>query len=71
MYSTGKELTALFTISEFHSLCLHLIRLSDKVRMSTTATVQFAVNCVPQCFYVNAPYTVLSRFIIIIKSLGR
>ena len=69
MYSAGKELTALFTISEFHSLCLHLIRLSDKVRMSTTATVQFAVNCVPQCFYVNAPYTVLSRFTII-KSLG-
>ena len=34
----------------------------------TTATVQFAVNYVPQCFYANDPYSVLSRFIII-KSL--
>ena len=31
----------------------------------TTATVQFAVNYVPQCFYANDPYSVLSRFIII------
>ena len=35
----------------------------------TTATVQFAVNYVPQCFNANAPYSVLSRFIII-KSMG-
>ena len=31
----------------------------------TTATVQFAVNYVPQCFNANDPYSVLSRFIII------
>ena len=31
----------------------------------TTATVQYAVNYVPQCFYANDPYSVLSRFIII------
>ena len=33
--------------------------------MSTTATVQFAVNYVPQCFNANAQYSVLFRFIII------
>ena len=31
----------------------------------TTATVQFTVNYVPQCFNANDPYSVLSRFIII------
>ena len=31
----------------------------------TTATVQFAVNYVPQCFNASDPYSVLSRFIII------
>ena len=35
----------------------------------TTATVQFAVNYVPQCFNANDPYSVLSRFIII-KSMA-
>ena len=40
-----------------------------KCRVSTTATVQFAVNYAPQCFNANAPYSVLSRFIII-KSMA-
>ena len=31
----------------------------------TTVSVQFALNYVPQCFNENAPYSVLSRFIII------
>ena len=35
------------------------------VKLPTIATVQFAVNYVPQCFNANAPYIVLSRFIII------
>ena len=35
----------------------------------TTVSVQFALNYVPQCFNANAPYSVLSRFIII-KSMG-
>ena len=38
--------------------------------MATTATVQFAVKYVPQCFNENAPFTVLPRFIII-KSMGK
>ena len=44
-------------------------KLSLKCRVSTTPTVQFAVNYVPQCFKANAPYSVLSRFIII-KSMA-
>ena len=33
--------------------------------MSTTATVQFAVNYVPQCFNAYAQYSVFSWFVII------
>ena len=33
----------------------------------TTATVQFAVKYVPQCFNANDPYSVLSIFIIIMS----
>ena len=36
-----------------------------KCRISTTATVQFALNYVPQHFNANAPYSLLSRIIII------
>ena len=36
----------------------------------TTATVQFAVNYVPQCFNASDPYSVLSRFIIIKPMVG-
>ena len=39
--------------------------LSLKCSMSTTATVLFAANYVPQCFNANAQYSVLFRFIII------
>ena len=44
--------------------------LSLKCMVCTTATVQFAVNYVPQCFNANASYSVLSRFIIT-KSMGQ